>query len=219
MKRHLPGLSWPRLDDAPLHVACHFCDALQDAPRLLEGDAAHCCRCGEMLYQNRPRSLARATGFSSAALVFMALVHLFPSITIDAGSVRRELTILEAAAALWRDGDPVIAVAAVLFTVVAPLVLVGGLLYVAGPLRFGVALPGAKVVTRWFQLSEPWSMLEVFFVGILVALLKLGAIGDIQLGIGLWALAGLVLSTAFAVAGIDRLELWDRLEIALHKPD
>lgn len=215
MKRHLPGLSWPRIDDSPLQVACHFCDTLQTAPRLPEGDAAHCCLCGEMLYQNRPRSLARATGFSSAALIFMVLVHLFPSVTVDAGSVRRDLTILEASAAMMREGYPLVAVAAVAFTLVAPLLLVGGLLYVAAPLRFGVALPGARTVTRLFQLSEPWSMIEVFFLSILVALLKLGAVGDIHLGIGMWALAGVVLCTAAAMSGIDRLELWDRLEIAL----
>jgi paraquat-inducible protein A len=219
MKRLQPGLSWPRIDDGPIQVACHFCDALQEAPRLPEGDAAHCCRCGEMLYQNRPRSLARATGFSSAALIFMVLVHLFPSITVTAGSVRRELTIVEAAAAMWRDGNPVISLATVFFTMVAPLVLVGGLLYVAAPLRFGIAFPGARAVTRWFQLCEPWSMLEVFLFGILVALLKLGAVGDIHLGTGLWAMVGLVICTAAAIAGIDRLELWDRLEIAFQMND
>ncbi len=217
MKRHLPGLSWPRLSDAPLRVCCHFCDALQEAPRLLEGNAAYCCRCGEMLYQNRPRSLARATAFSSSALIFMVLAHLFPSITVDSGGMRRELTILEAAEALFHEGSALIGIVAVLFTVVAPLVLMGGLLYVAAPLRFGLALPGAVTVTRLFQLSEPWSMLEVFLVGILVSLLKLGAVGDVHLGTGMWALVGLVFCTASAMSGIDRLELWDRLEIALHK--
>ena len=217
MKRHLPGLSWPRLNDAPIRVSCHFCDALQEAPRLLEGNAAYCCRCGEMLYQNRPRSLARATGFSSAAMIFMVLAHLFPSITVDSGSIRRELTLLEAADALFREANPVMGLVTVLFTVVAPLTLMGGLLYVAAPLRFGIALPGALTVTRIFQLSEPWSMLEVFLVGILVSLLKLGAVGEVHLGTGLWALVGLVFCTAFAMSGIDRLELWDRLEIALQK--
>jgi paraquat-inducible protein A len=217
MKRDLPGLSWPRISDEPIRVSCHFCDALQEAPRLLEGDAAHCCRCGEMLYQNRPRSLARATGFSSAAMIFMVLAHLFPSITVDSGSLRRELTLLQAADALFREANPLMGIVAVLFTVVAPLTLMGGLLYVAAPLRFGIALPGALTVTKIFQLSEPWSMLEVFLVGILVSLLKLGAVGEVHLGTGLWALVGLVFCTAFAMSGIDRLELWDRLEIALQK--
>lgn len=147
----------------------------------------------------------------------MVLVHLFPSVTVDAGSVRHELTILQAANAMLLEGNPLIAVATVFFTMVAPLILIGGLLYVSAPLRFGIALPGARAVTRWFQLCEPWSMLEVFLFGILVALLKLGAVGDIHLGTGMWAMVGLVICTACAVAGIDRLELWDRLEIALQK--
>jgi paraquat-inducible protein A len=217
MKRTLPGLSWPRLSDEPIRVSCHFCDALQEAPRLLEGDAAYCVRCGEMLYQNRPRSLARATAFSSAALVFMVLAHVFPSITVDSGGMRKELTILEAADALFREGNALIGIVALLFTVIAPLTLMGGLFYVAAPLRFGKAFPGALPMTRLFLLSEPWSMLEVFLVGILVSLLKLGAVGDVHLGTGFWALVGLVFCTAYAMAGIDRLELWDRLEIALHE--
>ena len=217
MKHHLPGLSWPRISSAPTQVVCHFCDALQEGPRLLEGNAAYCCRCGEMLYQNRPRSLARATGFSSAALIFMVLAHSFPSITIDSGGMRRELTLMEAADALFREANPMIGLLAIVFTIIAPLTLMGGLLYVAGPLRFGIALPGALTMTRIFQLSEPWSMLEVFLVGILVALLKLGAVGDVHLGTGLWALGGLVFCTAAAMSGIDKLELWDRLEIAMQK--
>lgn len=219
MKRDLPGLSWPRITDGPIRVSCHFCDALQEAPRLLEGDAAYCCRCGEMLYQNRPRSLARATAFSSAALIFMVLAHTFPSITVDSGSMRRELTLLEAAEALFQESSPLMGIVIFLFTMVAPLTLMGGLLYVAGPLRFGIALPGAVTTTRIFQLSEPWSMLEVFLVGILVSLLKLGAVGEVHLGAGFWALIGLVFCTAFAMSGIDKLELWDRLEIAIQNKD
>ncbi len=216
MKRHLPGLSWPRLSDAPIRVSCHFCDALQEAPRLLEGDAAYCIRCGEMLYQNRPRSLARATSFSSAALIFLTLAHIFPSITVDSGGMRRELTLLEASEAISQAANPVIGLVVLLFTVVAPVTLMGGLLYVAAPLRFGIALPGALTMTRIFQLSEPWNMLEVFLVGILISLLKLGTVGEVHLGTGLWALAGFVFCTTWAMSGIDRLELWDRLEIALH---
>jgi paraquat-inducible protein A len=217
MKRHLPGLSWPRLSDAPIRVSCHFCDALQEAPRLLEGNAAYCCRCGEMLYQNRPRSLARATSFSSAALIFLLLAHLFPSITVDSGNMKRTLTLVQASDAIYHEANPLIGILVIIFTIVAPVTLMGGLLYVSAPLRFGIALPGALTVTRIFQLSEPWNMLEVFLVGILISLLKLGAVGEIKLGVGLWALVGFVFCTTWAMSGIDRLELWDRLEIALYK--
>ncbi|WP_009965852.1 paraquat-inducible protein A [Verrucomicrobium spinosum] len=213
MKRHHPWLSWPQLREGPMQLACHLCDTLQAAPRLREGDGAYCCVCGEKLYRNRPHSLAHATGFSSAALIFMVLAHLFPFLTMTSGSMTTRLTLMEAAHVLIRDGDPLVAAGIVFFTMVAPFVLVAGMLYVAAPLRHGVALPGAMRVTRWLQWMEPWSMLEVFLLGLIVSLLKLGKMAELDFGLGLWALGGLVLCTAAALGGIDKLELWDRLEV------
>ncbi len=216
MKRHHPALSWPQLRAGPMQVACHFCDTLQLSPRLRDGEVADCCVCGVTLYRNRPRSLARATAFSMASLLFMALAHAFPFLIMTAGNARTRLTLVEAAQVLWRDDYALLAVAVVFFTIVAPLVLAGGLLYVAAPLRLGLALPGAVGVTRWFQKLQPWSMLEVFLLGLIVSLLKLGKLAELEFGTGLWALGGVVVCSAAALGGVDRLELWDRLEIALH---
>lgn len=214
MKRHHPWLSWPQISSEPLQVACPLCDALQQAPRLREGDAAFCCVCGERLFRNRPHSLARATGFSSAALIFMGLAHFFPFLTMTAGSMSTKLTLAVAAQELAREGSLPLAGALVFFTIFAPLVLLGGLLYVAAPLRHGVSWPGAFEVTCWFQRLEPWSMLEVFLLGLVVSLMKLGKLAEVEYGVGLWALAGSVLCSAAAFGGIDRLELWDRLELS-----
>lgn len=214
MNRHHPGLSWPQLRAGPMQVACPFCDTLQLSARLRDGEAANCCVCGITLYRNRPRSLARATAFSLAALLFMAVAHAFPFLTMTAGSSRTRLTLVEAAASFLREGYPPLAAAVIFFTIIAPFVLAGGLLYVAAPLRFGVALPGAIRVTRWFQKLQPWSMLEVFLLGLIVSLLKLGDMAELDFGIGLWALGGVVFCSSAALAGVDRLELWDRLEIA-----
>jgi len=197
-----------------MQVACQFCDTLQEATRLRDGDGAYCCHCGELLYRNRPRSLAHATGYSLAALIFMGLAHSFPFLTITSGSVTNKLTIIQSASMLASQDNPVLAVAIVFFTMLAPLVLVGGLLYVAAPLRFGISFPGAITVTRWFQFMQPWSMLEVFLLGLVVSLMKLTSMAEVHFGTGLWALVGLVLCSAAAIGGIDRLELWDRLEIS-----
>lgn len=216
MKQHHHGLAWPRRDPNEL-VACHFCDAIQSAPRIHEGDAAYCGHCGELLYQNRPRSLSRATGFASAALIFTVLAHAFPFLTMKAAGSRTELSLIGSSMALADDGYPLLAALSFVFTVIAPLVLTGGLLYVCAPLQFGRALPGSLALTRWIQRSEPWSMLEVFLLGFIVSLLKLGHVAEIKFEIGLWALVALVLCIAGAMAGIDRRELWDRIEIALHR--
>jgi paraquat-inducible protein A len=62
--------------------------------------------------------------------------------------------------------------------------------------------------------TEPWNMIEVFLLGVLVSLMKLGEMADLVFGLGFWAFAALMVCMAAAVAGIDRNELWDRLEVA-----
>lgn len=207
-------LAWPKPPGTARRSACHFCDTLHEFEPVDEGMAARCARCGAPLYQNRPASLARASAFSLAALVLMALAHVFPFLTMDAAGMRRELTLFGAASALMDEGAPLLGASVVLFTMLTPLMLAAGMFYVCTPLMFGRAAPGARTTTRWMYLSEPWNMVEVFLLGVIVSLLKLAKVADVQFGIGFWAFAGVMLCMAGAVAGIDREELWDRLEVA-----
>ena len=144
----------------------------------------------------------------------MVMVHVFPFLTMDAAGMRTSLSLTNAAHALIDQGSPLLGAALALFTIVAPLVMACGLVYVCGPLMFGHAAPGAAGVTRWLSRAEPWNMIEVFLLGVLVSLLKLNRVAEIQFGIGFWAFAVLMFSMAAAVASIDRDELWDRLEVA-----
>jgi paraquat-inducible protein A len=207
-------LPWPKPPGGPRYSACHFCDTLHESFPVAEGAAARCIRCGALLYQNRPASLARTSAFSLAALLLMVLVHVFPFLTMDAATLRRDLTLAGAASALMDEGTAALGISIFLFTTVAPLLLAGGMIYVCLPLMFGRMAPGAFVVAKWMYRSEPWNMVEVFLLGVLVSLLKLAKVAEVHFGIGFWAFAGVMLCMAAAVAGIDREELWDRLEVA-----
>ena len=193
---------------------CQFCDTLHLERPLPEGVAARCVRCNGVLYQNRPASLVRATAFSLTALLLMVLVYVFPFLTMEYSGIRTRLNPVEAVRALVKQGDVVVGCGVGLFTVVAPVVMAGGLLYVCGPLMAGYAPPGARTVAKWLHRTEPWNMIEVFLLGVLVSLLKLGKMAELHFGLGFWAFAVLMLCMAGALAGIDRNELWDRLEVA-----
>jgi paraquat-inducible protein A len=167
-----------------------------------------------LLYQNRPRSLSRAVGFSVAAAIFMVITHSFPFLTMSAAGNRNALTLSACVRALIEDGDRLLAAMCALFTIVAPIAMTLALLYLCLPLLFGKALPGARRVARLLRSAAPWSMLEVFILGFIVSLLKLGHLAEIEFHVGLWALAAVVVSLAGATGGIDRRALWDRLELA-----
>lgn len=213
-RRWLSRASWPRPQRMRHQAACHFCDTLHDAPELAEGAAARCIRCGHLLYQNRPASLIRATAFSASALVAMALCHTFPFLTMDAASLRKSLTLFGTAEALLLEGEMWLGISVIVCTMVAPFMLAAGMLYVAAPLLAGVAAPGARIVAKWMYRSEPWNMAEVYLLAVLVSLLKIAKLAHVHLDIGFWACGALMILLASAVAGIDREELWDRLEIA-----
>lgn len=205
--------AWPR-PRGTRYSACHFCDTLHEVKPIAEGDAARCTRCGAVLYQNRRASLTRAAAFSMAAMLAMVLMHSFPFLVMDAASLRRSLTLFGAALSLSQEGMPELGAAVILFTVIAPFVLAGGMLYVTLPLLFGRAMPHARWVAKWMYFSEPWNMAEVFLLGVLVSLLKIAKLADVEFGIGFWACGMVMVCMAAAVAGIDREELWDRLEVA-----
>lgn len=214
MRTRLSILTWPKPKGGPHHAICHFCDTLHEADPIPEGSRANCVCCGATLFQNRPASLVRVTAFSLTALLLMIVVHTAPFVDMDAGSMRTVLTLPGAAMALIDEGTPLVGIGVALFTIVTPLVLAGGLVYVCGPLMFGRAAPGAMFVTRWMSRSEPWNMIEVFLLGVLVSLLKLGHLAELHFGLGFWAFAALMVCMAAAVAAIDKRELWDRLEVA-----
>ncbi|QTN32697.1 paraquat-inducible protein A [Akkermansiaceae bacterium] len=215
MRTRLSILSWPKPKGGPHHALCHYCDTLHLADPIAEGSRASCVRCGATLFQNRPASLVRVTAFSLTALVLMFFVHSAPFVDMDAAGMRTILTLPGAAMALIDEGYLLVGCGVALFTIITPLVLAGGLVYVCGPLMFGRSAPGAMFVTRWMSRSEPWNMIEVFLLGVLVSLLKLGGLADLHFGLGFWAFTALMLCMAAAVAAIDKRELWDRLEVAM----
>ncbi|TAG08795.1 MAG: paraquat-inducible protein A [Verrucomicrobia bacterium] len=213
-RRKIALLPWPKPPGGPHYVACHFCDTLHVCEPVPERVSARCTCCGAMLYQNCPASLVRVTAFSLAALILMVVVASFPFLEMDAASLRTELSLTSASRALIHEGSPILGIALALFTIIAPIVISTGLIYVCAPLFLNRAAPGARTVAKWLSRSEPWNMVEVFLLGVLVSLLKLAKVADVHFGVGFWAFALLMICMAAAMAAIDQHELWDRLEVA-----
>ncbi|MDP0491951.1 MAG: paraquat-inducible protein A [Verrucomicrobiota bacterium JB023] len=195
-------------------MACEYCDTLHEVLLLPEGKAAHCTNCGKLLYQNRPESLQRAIALGVSVLLLTGLMMFFPFISLDAKGVESRMGIVGAVVHMWEAGSPLVSLAVGLFVLGLPIFLGAGLLFLCLPLSRRRYLPGMEVVMRLLQATEHWVMVEVFFLGALVSLLKLVKLAKVELEIGFWSMAGLMVCLAGALAGIDRLELWDRIEHA-----
>ena len=205
---------WPKPRGGPHYSLCHFCDTLHFERPPKEGLAARCVRCNAVLYQNRSASLARATALSATSLVLMVIVYAFPFLTLEFNGIITRMNPVDAAYSLYDHGNVLVGLGIGLFTVVTPLFMAGALLYVCGPLMTGYAAPGARTIAKWMHFADPWNMIEVFLLSVLVSLLKLWHMAHLEFGAGFWAFAALMLCMAGALAGIDKSEVWDRLEVA-----
>ena len=202
------------ISDSSRHLACPDCDALFTAPMVAEGERVICPRCAANILACRANALHRATALVFSAALFFFLANVFPFLTLRADYRESDMLLVGSVSGLEAQGFPVLAAMVAVFTLAAPTVLIGALLYVLVPLLRERRLPGAVLLCRAIHEARRWNMVEVFLLGVLVSLLKLGKLATLTLGTSFWAFVGLIVCLAAALAAIDHRELWAKLEAA-----
>ena len=191
-------------------IACHECDLLHRFGLIPRGAIARCSRCGSVLLRHRPKSIERTLALNITGLILFALANSFPFLAMTLEGQYRQIVLLTGIRELYNQGMPEIALLVLLTTFVAPLLHLSGLLYVLLPLKLGTLTPAIWRVFRWVRSLQPWSMLEVFMLGILVALVKLADIADVVPGISLYCFLALIYILAAITATLDPNSVWEK---------
>ncbi|OED36791.1 hypothetical protein AB833_25605 [Chromatiales bacterium (ex Bugula neritina AB1)] len=190
-------------------VACHECDLLHEKRALGVGSVARCVRCNAFLYSNRQNSIDRALAVSVAALIMFVVANSFPFLTISVSGNAQSISIISAVFALSDEGMWVLGILCFCFIILIPLLRLVGLMYLLVPLRFDKRLPGLELVFRGIVTLSPWSMMEIYLLGAIVALVKLASMANIVLGLSFWAFALLNILAALAAQMVDSHSLWE----------
>ncbi|MEN8213365.1 MAG: paraquat-inducible protein A [Pseudomonadota bacterium] len=190
-------------------AACHVCGKLQPfAP------ARHCERCGSSLYQRKPFSVQRSWAFLITALILYLPANLYPIMTTATLGIKDENTIIGGVILLWGMKSYPVAVIVFIASIVIPLLkfLVISLLLLSIWRDKQGKLGKLGQQTRLFRFIEyigPWSMIDVFVVILLVALIRFGGIASVLPGPAAMAFAGMVIATMLAALSFDTRLLWD----------
>lgn len=195
-------------------VACHECDLLHRKLELEPGALARCVRCNAFLYSNKKNSIDRSLAIGLASLIMFIVANAFPFLQISVSGNSQSVSIVSAVLALSREGLWTLAVASFGFIILFPLLRMTGLLYILLPLRFRRRLPGVEFVFRSMVYLSPWSMMEIYLFGAIVALVKLASMAQIELGYSFWAFALLNILTAASLQLIDNHSLWEMISQA-----
>ena len=190
-------------------TACHECDLLQRKPILPSGGIACCRRCKAVLFRRTPNSLDRALAYTFGAAILFIIANMFPIVGLEVQGNANATSLYGAVESIWKNDMEGVALLVFATTILIPAVEISLMLYVLVPLKFG-RLPGEmSAILRILQSVRPWSMTQVFILGVLVALVKLAHLAHVVPGVALWAFGGLVLSLTAAVATFNTHELWN----------
>jgi paraquat-inducible protein A len=191
-------------------VSCHSCHLLCRMP---EADRAEACcpRCGAALHARKPASLSRTWALVIAAFIFYIPANVLPiTIVVSLGKAQAD-TIMSGVIYFIREG--MWPIAAVIFTasVFVPLLklFVLTFLLISVQRRSGWRLKDRTRLYRITELVGRWSMVDIFVVTILVALVNLGSLATIKAGPAAVFFAAVVVITMLAAMAFDPRLIWD----------
>ena len=194
--------------------ACPDCDLLQQVPEPPPGARAACVRCGHVLRVGVVDGFDKPLALSVTTLIVLLIANLTPMMGLTVVGRHASTTIAGGCMDMWLAGERITAVIVAFCALVAPV----GFILLIGVVLVLVRRPPAPTwageVLRWAQSMQPWAMLEVMMLGVLVALVKIAELATVQAGIGMYAIfAAMLLFPAIAVS-LDPERLWQRIRWA-----
>lgn len=198
---------FPRAAERGL-AGCHICGKVSPA------DHGPCPRCGSPIHIRKPHSIQRTIALMTAAAVLYVPAMTLPVMTLQELGDVSPTTIVEGMVEFWDTGDYPIAVVIFTASILIPIMKIVALAWLcAGAL--GLVKPSPRMLAKVYWLTEllgRWSMIDIFVVGILVALVQVGTYMSVTPGPGALAFGSVVILTMFAATNFDPRLLWDRLD-------
>lgn len=190
-------------------VLCRYCDLLQQLPALQDGEAANCQCCGHELDARQRESALRPILYALSALFMLLLTNLFPFVGMDAAGSHRDMNFFDTSAVLLDEDHPWLAVLVWLFIQAIPCFCMLAIIYLK--LGMYIRLPALVQMARLLYMLKPWSMVDIFLMGLIVSFVKLLSHFDISLGMSFWAFCLFCLLHLRTFQVVDRHELWSRI--------
>ena len=191
---------------------CRGCGLFQVMPAMSPGAVARCLRCNGTLRRTRKDPLLTPLAFNLGGLVLFGVAVSMTMMTLNGGGQNLEAGLLSGPRDLQRDGLWELAAVVVFTSVIAPLLKMAGMIYVLAGLQLRQAPRHLRRVFGFMERVRPWSMVEVYMLGIIVAYTKMVDMAQVEIGPGLYALVGVMLAMTAADATLDADAVWEAME-------
>jgi paraquat-inducible protein A len=193
-------------------MACPSCDQLYEISGLKHREKARCGACNHLLATYRENAFVHTVAFSIAGLVFFIIAFCNPFMSFQSSGLESVMTLPQAIMQIKSEGmwDLALIVACFMMVIPAVVLVLAGIL--GASLAYGWRNHWAKGIAKLIFYLQTWSMVEVFFLGVLVSLVKIAHMATVGIGMAFWGYAAFAICFTVALSNLDPFFTWQRLE-------
>ncbi|MBF8733030.1 MULTISPECIES: paraquat-inducible protein A [Pseudomonas] len=193
-------------------LVCNECHELNR--QVSDSDEQSCTRCGAIVHARRPNSIVRTWALLITASILYIPANVLPIMTVSALGQGSPDTIMSGVITLLKHGMlPIAAVVFIASILVPTFKLVGiGLLLYSVQRHQPLSARQRILMYRFIEFIGRWSMLDIFVIAILVAVVNFGRIASVEANLGAVAFASVVILTMLAALTFDPRLIWDNTE-------
>lgn len=194
-------------------LSCHSCGLVMafDHAVSREGDMGDCPRCHQILRRRKSNSLTNAAALLVAGIICYIPANLLPVMTYTKMGQPDTSTIIHGVIELWQSNLIPLALLVLFASITVPVLKIVSLaLMVLGTWR--KQKRGLRLLTRLYRLIDiigRWSMIDVFMISILVAIVHFNFLANVLADPGVVFFTIVVIVTIFAVHSFDPRSMWD----------
>ena len=178
-------------------VACFHCDLLILIDHELSPDEIiKCPRCDNTVisYVSEPRDIFI---LAITSLILLISTLMIPALNFQMGNLNGEFSVLETAFAMFNNEQLMIGILIFISIISAPIIYFFSILWLVTPIYlFHKKAKSSKFFIKLINLSRDWIMLEVFFVSLLIAMIKLSDNMSLDINFAFVPMISLIVITA-----------------------
>jgi paraquat-inducible protein A len=186
---------------------CHECHLRVKLPSLTHKQAAVCPRCGLQLTVYHHHASQRIIALATTSLIFLLASLPFEFLSFSTSGRYTSIDILGGLWVLVEKDYALLALVQVLAILILPAFVLFSLLYLLVPLSLGFRPTKAEWVIKTLFNLLPWTMAEIFLIGVLVSLIKILSMADIGLGLSFYAYLFFTIFMTITLLYVDKYQL------------
>ncbi len=193
-------------------IICPECKSLNLKKELKPNEAAFCSKCGKILYKKEQSIELKIFSLVISGIIFFLIAMFFPIVNINIIGYKESLRIVDASLFLFNEGYIFISLFVFLTIFLFPLICAFLYFISAFFLLFKYNVPLLKKILILITALKDWCFLDIFFIAILVSLIKIFSYASVIFDVGFIAYI-VFLSIMFYLVKIMGVEtLWELYE-------